>query len=187
MTDGQMKRLTDTLIIIIFLIINSTLYGQDISDKYPDVIQRVEFINKDTSLTKVILENEEFLTQVTDGGGELIGYFKKGQIQKITRKIGLSYGIETYDYYFTNGQLIFIYELLNGFIYNESISKFDYTKTEVNFTGRYYFKVNKLIDSETTGHNRFEDDTLDIETTLTKEMNECLDKLKRSGKSHGLE
>jgi hypothetical protein len=124
------------------------------------------------------------MSQTTDGGGELIGYFKNGQIEKITISIGLSYGIETYHYYFTNGQLIFIYELLDGFIYNDSTSKFDYTKTEINFIGRYYFKDNKLIDSETTGHNRFENDTLDIETTLVQEMNEYLDKLKRNSKNN---
>lgn len=166
--------------IISLLFVGPTLYGQDISDKYPDLIKRVGLINRDNSLTRQTLKNEEFLTHMTDGGGELTGYFKNGQIEKITRQIGLSYGIETYDYYFTNGQLIFVYELLKGFIYNESTSKFDYTKAETNFIGRYYFKDNKLIDSETTGHNRFEDDTLDIETTLIREMKECLDKLKKS-------
>jgi hypothetical protein len=178
-----MKRIRDILTIIC-LLNSSIVSGQDISKKYPELIKTVELINKDNSLIKVTLKNEEFMTQVTDGGGELIGYFKNGQIQKITRKIGLSYGIETYDYYFTSRQLIFAYELLNGFIYNESISKFDYTKTEINFIGRYYFRNNKLIDSETTGHNRFEDDTLDIETTLIKEMNEYLDKLKRKSKNN---
>lgn len=172
-------KILNNILIIILLLIGSTLYGQDISDKYPDLIKRVGLINKDKSLTKQTLKNEEFMTQMTDGGGELTGYFKNGQIQKITREIGLSHGIETYDYYFTNGQLTFVYELLNGFVYNENTSKFDYTKTKINFIGRYYFRENKLIDSETTGHNRFEDDTLDIETTLIKEMKECLDALKK--------
>jgi len=173
-----MNRLKD--IAILTLLLNSSiLFGQDISDKYPDFIKRVGLINKDQSLNKVTLKNEEFMAQTTDGGGELIGYFKNGQIQKITRKIGLSYGIETYDYYFTNGQLIFVYEILAGFVYNDQTSKFDYTKTKINFIGRYYFKNNKLIDSETTGHNRFEDNAIDIETTLSKEMNECLNKLKQ--------
>jgi hypothetical protein len=174
----QMKRLTNMLVITL-LLIGSSLYGQDISNKYPDLIKRIGLINKDKSLAKRTLRNEEFMTQMTDGGGELTGYFKDGQIEKITREIGLSYGIEIYDYYFNNGQLIFVYEFLNGFLYNETTSKFDYTKTKINFIGRYYFKDNKLIDSETTGHNRFEDDTLDIETTLIKEMKECLDTLKK--------
>src|SRR6185503_2327662 len=93
---GNMIRST----IILFLILSPTfLLSQDISDKYPDVIQKIKKINEDTTLQKVILTNEEFMPQMTDGGGELTGYFKKGKIQKITREIGLSYGIETYDYY----------------------------------------------------------------------------------------
>ena len=70
----QMKILTNILTIIL-LLIGSTLYGQDISDKYPDLIKRVGLINKDKSLTKQTLKNEEFMTQMTDGGGELTGYF----------------------------------------------------------------------------------------------------------------
>jgi hypothetical protein len=172
-----MRRLRNLLIAI--LIGCSSTYGQDISDKYPSLINRVKQINQDKSLTIVTLENEEFLPQGTDGGSEVTGYFKRGQIQKITRRIGLSYGIEIYEYYFTDEKLIFVYETLDGFPYVESSGKFDHTKTERNFIGRYYFKNGKFIDSETTGHNRFEDDTIDIESTLTKEMTDCLDKLKK--------
>jgi hypothetical protein len=172
-----MRRLCNLLLAI--LIGSLSTYGQDISEKYPSLIDRVKEINQDKSLTIVTLENEEFLPQVTDGGGELTGYYKSGQIQKITRRIGLSYGVEIYEYYFTDGKLIFVYETLDGFPYVERSGKFDYTKTERNFIGRYYFKRGKLIDSETTGHNRFEDDTIDIESTLTKEMIDCLDKLEK--------
>ncbi|SFB25811.1 hypothetical protein SAMN04489723_106145 [Algoriphagus aquimarinus] len=174
----RMSRLSGILIII-FLLNSSILSGQDISQKYPDLIKRVERINKDNLLEKVILENEEFMTQMTDGGGELIGYFENGQIQKITAKTGLSFGIETFDYYFTDGKLIFTYELLEGFPYNDSTSKFDYTNLETSFVGRYYFKDSKLIDSEITGHDRFEDEMFDMGTTLIKDMNEYLDKLKK--------
>jgi len=162
---------------ILFLILLPTfLLSQDISDKYPDLIQKIKKINEDTTLQKVILTNEEFMPQMTDGGGELTGYFKKGKIQKITREIGLSYGIETYDYYFNEGQLVFIYEVLNGFVY-DSLKNMDHTKTEINFIGRYYFKNKKLIDSETTGHNRFENDDPDEETILLAETDECLNKI----------
>lgn len=116
---------------------------------------------------------------MTDGGGKLAGYYKNDQIEKITREIVLSYGIETFDYYFTAGRLIFVYETLKGYSYDEDLGKFDYTKTEINFVGRYYFRDNKLIDSETTGHSRFEDDSIDIETTLIKEMKDNLDQLDR--------
>ena len=167
------------LLILIFLFHSSVLVGQEISQKYPELIERVSHINKDTSLIKVTLENEEFMTQMTDGGGELVGYFKNGQIQKIATRIGLSYGIKVTDYYFTNGELIFTFEILEEFLYNESLSKFDYSNTDTSFIGLYYFKGNKLIDSESTGHNRFEKDELDYETTILNSVKEYGDKLKK--------
>ena len=157
--------------------------AQDISPKYPGLIAQVKKINRDTSLDKLSLSNEEFMPQMTDGGGELTGYFKNGAIQKISREIGLSYGIETYDYYFSNGKLVFIYETLKGFVYNEKGDSVDHSKTELNFIGRYYFKNDKLIDSETTGHNRFEADDIDMEKVLLKETRRYMILLTRAKKS----
>ena len=171
-----MKDLCKLLAAILLLGTFSAL-GQDISNKYPELLKRVKQISTSNYDKIVTRENEEFMPQMTDGGGKLTGYYKNYQIEKITREIVLSYGIETFDYYFTEGRLIFVYETLRGFPYDEDLGKFDYTKTKINFVGRYYFRDNKLIDSETTGHNRFEDDTIDIETTLIKEMKDNLDQL----------
>ena len=122
------------------------------------------------------------MPQMTDGGGELTGYFKNGIIQKMTREIGLSYGIETHNYYFSNGKVVFIYETLMGFIYKgDSV---DHSKTELNFIGRYYFQNNKLIDSETTGHNRFEADDIDMEKVLLDETKQNLATLTKAKKSN---
>jgi len=163
-----------TILLLCVFISGIYLVAQDISKNFPDVIKRVKDINSDSSFEKILLTNEEFMPQMTDGGGELIGYFKKGEIQKITKSIGLSYGIETFDYYFSRGKLVFIYETFHGFIANDSLGTLDLTKTELNFTGHYYFKNQKLIDSETTGHNRFERDDIDMEKTLLKETQENL-------------
>lgn len=168
-----------TISILSVFLFGVTLVAQDISEKFPDVIKRVNAINSDRSFDSVVLTNEEFMTQMTDGGGELIGYYKKREIQKITKSIGLSYGIETFDYYFSSGKLMFIYETLNGFVPDDSLGTLDHTKTELNFIGRYYFKNQKLVDAETTGHNRFESDDIDMEKTLLKETQENLLKLNR--------
>ena len=166
-----------------FLLLGSfPTWGQDISNKYPQLIKRIKQINTSNYQKVVTLNNEEFMPEMADGGGKLAGYYKNDQIEKITQEIVLSYGIETFDYYFTAGQLIFVYETLKRFPYDENLGKFDYTKTNINFVGRYYFTDNKLIDSETTGHNRFEDDTIDIEMTLIKEVKDNLDQLNRKKK-----
>lgn len=160
------------ILIILFIISNTDISGQSISEKYPKIIEQVNLINNDSIYEKVTLNNEEFLNHMTDGGGELVGYFKNGLIQKITATVGLSYGIVTYNYYFNDENLIYVYETRDGFIYNEDLNKFDYAKTERNFAGQYFFKNDKLIDLETLGHNRFEDTEIDIEKTLLSEIGE---------------
>jgi hypothetical protein len=133
--------------------------------------QEFQTINKDTSYTTVVLENEEFLDQMPDGGGMLTGYYKNGEIRKIVKWIGISYGVEIMEYYFKEGQLIFVFEQFKSFVYDEKNNELDLTKTEVSFEGRYYFNKKKLIDYVTTGHNRFEDDAIDPEKTLLEEAN----------------
>jgi hypothetical protein len=169
------------LLAIVLILGSFSALGQDISKKYPELITRVKQINTGNYHVIVTLKNEEFMPHMTDGGGKLTGYYNRNKIEKISREIVLSYGIETLDYYFTAGQLIFIYETLRGFRYNEDSGTFDYTKTNTNFNfiGRYYFRENKLIDLETTGHNRFEDDSIDIEATLLKEMKDFQRQLDR--------
>jgi hypothetical protein len=157
-----------------------TCYTQPKSDIIKGI--KVEFnkINADKGLRKVILENEEFLENMTDGGGELSGYFMKGQIKKVRQWVGLSNGNETKEFYFKNGQLIFVYEKFDSFIFNPNKEQLDHTKTETTFEGRYYFNNNKIIDYRTTGHNRFEDDTIDPEKTLLEEASKNVKQLTKN-------
>ena len=73
------------------------------------------------------------------------------------------------EFYYSSNELIFVYELFNSFVYVDSLNTFDCNKTERTFEGRYYFYNRKLFDLITTGHNRFEDDSLDPESVLLKE------------------
>lgn len=75
------------------------------------------------------------------------------------------------EFYYSNSELIFVYKLFNSFVYVDSLNTFDYTKTERTVEGRYYFYNGKLFDYIITGHNRFEDDSLDPESVLLKESN----------------
>jgi hypothetical protein len=94
---------------------------------------------------------------------------KNNSLRKIVVSVGLSHGLETLEFYFLKNKLIFVYEKFEGFVFDEKRSEFDYTKTEANFEGRYYFDAGKFIDYITTGHNRFEDDSLDPEMVLLNE------------------
>ena len=71
-----------TIVIILTVLFSSSfLFGQTHS-RVNSVRQWVEKINNDTLYTVKKLENEQWMEQMTDGGGELTGYFKDGQLVK---------------------------------------------------------------------------------------------------------
>jgi len=143
-----------------------TALGQDKARIVSDIRKEFKIINNDTTLKKVVLSDEEFLAHTTDGGGQLTGFYKEGQLRKIVSWIGLSNGNEIFEFYFTNSKLIFVYEQFNSFIYDRKQETLRLDTTERTFEGRYYFKNDKLIDQITTGHNRFENDDIDPQKTL---------------------
>ncbi len=152
--------------------------AQDATAIKKEISKDVQLVNSAVGYKMTKLNAEEFLDEVPDGGGELIGYFKSGQIKRIRQWVGLSNGNRTMEFYFKSEKLMFVYEKMNSFIYNVRKQTFDNTRTEVTFIGRYYFRDDKLIDYETTGHNRFEDDSINPEKVLVDEANERVKKLK---------
>ena len=136
----------------------------------PEVFRIAEKIDNRNDLTTIILNNKEYLSESTDGGSELIGYLQKNKIIKIKSTISLSYGLQTQYFYFDSSNLFYVKEIIEVFPYSDSLGTFNYTKLEINFIGDYIFNNNKLIDLESLGHNRFEDDKIDIEKTLIEEM-----------------
>ena len=151
-----------------------------------EIRSEFKLINSDSTYKKVELDNDYFIDEgrITDGGCSLTGYCKKGIIRKIVSWVGLSCGNEIIEFYYKNNKLIFVYEEFHSFVYDKGSGEFRQDTTEKTFIGRYYFKNAKLIDYITTGHNRFEDDTLDPEKTLLNEsglnVNAILRKLKNS-------
>src|SRR5690606_6031162 len=107
-----------------------------------------------------------------DGGGELKGLYEGGSIRKISLWVGLSNGFETKDYYFQDDRLIFVHEQFNNFVYDTEKGSVNLDKTEKTYDGRSYFVNGKLLHYEATGHNRFEDDSIDPENTLLTEAKE---------------
>lgn len=108
------------------------------------------------------LENEDFLENMTDGGGSLIGYFLNGELVKISEWVGLSYWIMQHNFYFHKGMLIYVRETEDDFYVDDS-SGTDQSRFGQHFRGDYYFTGNKVIDMVAPGHNRFEIDTNDPE------------------------
>lgn len=86
------------------------------------------------------LENEEFLQQMTDGGGELNGFLKDGQLVKVEAWVGVSSCVYFTAYYFDRGQLVFVQEQGLEFAYVDSTGSFDPAVQNVTMEGRYYFR-----------------------------------------------
>jgi hypothetical protein len=147
-------------------------FAQDTAKLIAGIRKEFKIINADSTLEKVTLTGEEFLDHAPDGGGELTGFYKAGQIRKIVRWLGLSNGNEILEFYFKNSQLIFVYEEFLSFVYDDKKQTLRFDTTEKSFTGRYYFSKTKLVDYVTTGHNRFENDAIDPEKTLLTEAND---------------
>ncbi|MBC9909974.1 hypothetical protein [Chitinophaga varians] len=135
--------------------------------------QLVQQINRDSALKPVTLTNEEWMEQMTDGGGSLTGYYKNKLLVKAVRWIGYSSGVEIVESYFHNNELIFVYVQADIFYYDEKKGVLRTDSLERNFEGRYYFSDKKMVDSATLGHNRFEDDTLDPGKVWPQEAATC--------------
>jgi len=127
-------------------------FAQTKNEQIKLIRKKFEIVNRDTTLRKVNLENEEFLTNMTDGGGELTGFYKNKEIKKIYEWIGLSNGISIKEFYFESGQLVFVYEKFDSFVFDDKKNEFDLSKTKTIFEGRYYFNNEKLFSKSTKGN-----------------------------------
>jgi uncharacterized protein (DUF2164 family) len=122
---------------------------------------KVDLMDQEENYEIKILNNEEFLDHMTDGGGQLTGHFKNEGIHKIVEKLGFSYGVVTYEYYFLDKKLIMIHETEEYFPDPNNTGTLDYTRVELGFDGYYYIDNEKLVDTEITGKKRFSTDTID--------------------------
>jgi hypothetical protein len=143
---------------VLLIAFDLATFGQSNSAQVKSIKKEFQAINRDSTLKKVVLENEEFLGEnIGDGGGKLVGFFKNHTVRKISQWLGLSNGIEIKEYYFKDGQLVFVYEVFKSFEYDQTRNQMDYNKISTTFEGRYYFKNGKLIDQLVKGQNRHDE------------------------------
>src|SRR6188474_2772100 len=154
-------------------------FAQTRDEQIKLIRKKFEIINKDTTLRKVTLENEEFLTNMTDGGGELTGFYKNKEVKKIYEWVGLSNGISVKEFYFDKGQLIFVYEKFDSFVFDDKKNEFDLTKTKTIFEGRYYFNNEKLFSKSTKGNKGLAAREETTERGLIERANENLEVLSK--------
>lgn len=160
------------LLILPFLFIVLSINAQSIIEKYPDVKELEKALDSNDSLQSIILENEDFIEGSSDGGGKLVGFYNaaNNEIRKVTVAFFLPYGIQYYSFYLENEQLVLVLGCAKYFGYDTKSNRIDKNNFDGGFSGIYIFQNRKLIDQISTGHNRFEDDSIDAEETFLKEL-----------------
>lgn len=138
------------IFILTFLLSTTFFFGQ--TDQEIKAINKVvELINKDSTYTKKVLDNEKWLKHDTDNGVEVTAYIKNGQVVKIIEWVGFSNYISIYEYYIQNNSLIFVYGQEKVFKYDSKTDSFDYNIQTVVSEKLFYFRNDKLIESSFSG------------------------------------
>lgn len=144
------------LFLLTFLTLTTLLFGQT-AERISAVRKKVEAINTEKSYQIKKLDNDYFVNvknESTDGGQELSGYYKNGKLKKIVYSVGLSYGMKTCEYFFSNDELIFVFEKQDQFAdlkdKSNQVTGLDHTKLEPVYTGRFYFENSKLFSIKQT-------------------------------------
>lgn len=112
------------------------------------------------------LENEEFLEQMTDGGGELTGYVKNGQIVKIASRVWVSSCAYISEYYFDRSKLVFVQEQGYEFAYDDSTGSIDPAVQNLTMVNRYYFRNGASAPVSQKGTTRCSGDGAPIKETI---------------------
>lgn len=146
----MIKKAVFTLLIILFCL---PAFAQN-ETVISGIRKAVEQINKDTGYVSKMLENEEFLEHMPDGGGQLTGYYKKGKLVKMVEWIGLSSCINITEYYLRNNKLIFTYTRGKEFQYIDSTGTFNSEKQDITMECRFYFDNGQLVRSVLKGSTR---------------------------------
>lgn len=116
-------------------------------------------INQDHTLTVVSLtpeEIEDVIGASPDNGAGITGYYKKDTLRKMVVEVGPSYGLVRQEYYYQNGQPVFIYDTEKSFPATDS--SIDHSRLVLNFEGRYYLNNGAIIDTKLKGKKRFEEE-----------------------------
>lgn len=142
-----------------FIGLCSFAIGQEKQTIIKQIRADYQIINADKHLAKRIVEGEDYLDNIPDGGAELTGYFKKDTLVKIVEWIGLSYGNRIIEYYLKQGRIFFIYERFMSFVTTDT--SMDYSKVKLAFEGRYYFHNDKLIERKVSGKMPMKNDSID--------------------------
>ena len=120
---------------------------------------KVEKIDAQGDLQERTLDQHTFMKEISDGGGELTGYFVKLDLVKMKMEQILSSGFLEVTYYFQDSELIYAYQVerkLIGEYEDEDWIGWDFTaEPDTIFEASYYFDHQRLIDETNRGEQYF--------------------------------
>ena len=132
------------------------------AERIAAVRKKVEAINTEKTYQIKKLDNDYFVNvenESTDGGQELSGYYKNGKLKKIVYSVGLSYGMKTTEYFYSDNELIFVFEKQDKFADIKDklnqVTGLDHRKLESVYTGRFYFEKSMLFSIKQNGREIF--------------------------------
>ena len=167
-------------LLAIGIILMTHTYGQNTSFAATKYLQLAEAIDKDRSMKKIRLENEDFLEEALDGGGELTGYYHNGELRKIHCWLGYSWGTDEKNFYYQNNQLFYVRQTTSHFVFDDTSDTLRHDSLNAPFTGQYFFHYGTLMHYVVTetGHH-FESEKEDIESSTKEESEAWLSALKQ--------
>ena len=120
-------------------------------------------INSDSTLRVVDLDFEAFeeaLGAAPDNGGEVRGYYRNDTLCKMVMGIGLSFGPKEYEYYYDQGQIVFVYERDRHFAVAKD-GGLEHERLVLGFEGRFYFNRGRLIEKVVKRYDDFMAEEID--------------------------
>ncbi|MBK9193596.1 MAG: hypothetical protein IPO17_01130 [Flavobacteriales bacterium] len=114
----------------------------------------VQEIDRSKGYAVRTLENEEFLEQMTDGGGELTGLTRNGQLVTMTERVGLSSCVTIAEYYFENTELVFVSVQGSEFAYVDSTASFDPGVQDLTMQAMFYYHNDHVLEVDLKGSTR---------------------------------
>ncbi|MBR9921716.1 MAG: hypothetical protein GYB31_12830 [Bacteroidetes bacterium] len=101
------------------------------------------------------LLNEEFMQQMTDGGGQLTGYIYDRELEKAETIYYFTNGRLERTFYYRENALVYVSEKELTYPYNMEENAFQYDKPETVAVAGYYFDLGILIHQHTIGESSF--------------------------------
>lgn len=164
---------TKILLLLLILISITKNVSSQTDPRVLEIREKFKKINDSKNYRVISLNNQEFMEDITDGGGELTAYMRNDSIFRINVWIGLSNRNLIYELYYWGNELVFVYEIEDShkIIYEDGeFIGFDHFNTQVTLEGRYYFNKNKMFKKIIKGEYLM--DEIQPDSVIEKELTE---------------